>query len=677
MSLLPGLGPTLSTRLKAAGFTDIRELVADADVLPRGVRHLAVDRARDLLEKLESADVKGLCELVPKSDHWRVAAALPHRSLFLDIETTGLSHAYHEVTLVGTLANGQFRVAVGPLGAKQLAELAERFVEYPLLVTFNGIRFDARFLRANYPSLPVPHGHADLMYLARRVGLAGRLKDLERTLSIGRDSGDLPDLTGSDAPALWYRYIRGDADSLERLVHYNFQDVANLAQVLDVLAGKLLGHDLRQEPRPSYSAWRSGPDGRSTFATLPAVSGAPRVTLPQLELKEPYVVVGIDLTGSESRPSGWAMLKGASATTARVASDEELILRTLGARPDLVSIDAPLSLPAGRTGVLDSDPERSRGIVRVAERVLWSRGVSAYPALIKSMQQLTARGIALASTLRRQGVPVIESYPGALQDILGMPRKGVSLEELKWSLSAYGLNGGDWQASAVTHDEVDAMSSAIAGQFFLAGRFEAIGSREENFMIIPSMVKRDSSVELVVGVSGRTAAGKSTVAQMLESAGFLTISMSAVVRSMMLTASEPIDRSRLQEAGERIRSDGRQRELSLETSRVVMRHKRAVIDGVRFLEDFATFKEEFGLRYLHIHVEADHLVRRRRFLDRIGERGQTRLSQSFERANASSTESEANLLEQVAHVVLSNNGTLEDLRRSVLGVVGKRVTECQ
>src|SRR5260370_30779634 len=60
---------------------------------------------------------------------------------------------------------------------------------------------------------------------------------------------------------------------------------------------------------------------------------------------KPPRVVGIDLTGSEKRATGWALMDGAAATTKSIRTDEELIRETLAAKPDLVSIDSPLSLP--------------------------------------------------------------------------------------------------------------------------------------------------------------------------------------------------------------------------------------------------------------------------------------------------------------------------------------------
>ena len=58
-------------------------------------------------------------------------------------------------------------------------------------------------------------------------------------------------------------------------------------------------------------------------------------------------IVGIDLTGSERRATGWAMLNGCHAETRSLITDEELIRETLAAKPDIVSIDSPLSVPEG------------------------------------------------------------------------------------------------------------------------------------------------------------------------------------------------------------------------------------------------------------------------------------------------------------------------------------------
>jgi predicted nuclease with RNAse H fold len=104
------------------------------------------------------------------------------------------------------------------------------------------------------------------------------------------------------------------------------------------------------------------------------------------------------------------------------------------------------------------------------------------------MQSLTMRGMRLADELRKRGLQVIESYPGAAQDILGIPRKGSSLEELKWGLNRAGING-PYLKDRVTHDEVDAITSALVGLFYLANDYIALGTPKEDYLIVPRSSK--------------------------------------------------------------------------------------------------------------------------------------------------------------------------------------------
>jgi predicted nuclease with RNAse H fold len=79
---------------------------------------------------------------------------------------------------------------------------------------------------------------------------------------------------------------------------------------------------------------------------------------------------------------------------------------------------------------------------------------------------------------------VIESYPGAAQDLLGIPRKGSSLEELKQGMGRIGITG-EYLTGAVCHDEVDAITSALVGLFYLADDYIALGTPKEDYLIVP------------------------------------------------------------------------------------------------------------------------------------------------------------------------------------------------
>lgn len=153
-------------------------------------------------------------------------------------------------------------------------------------------------------------------------------------------------------------------------------------------------------------------------------------------------IIGIDLTGSEKKKTGFAVLDGCFAITERIAKDEEILSKIAAVKPALVSMDCPLSLPLGRISVYDHDPGRLLyGINRKCELLLLKRGIRCYPPLIRSMQKLTERGIMLAEKIRQMGYPVIESFPGGAQDILGLPRKQKSLALLIEGLQNLGIKG--------------------------------------------------------------------------------------------------------------------------------------------------------------------------------------------------------------------------------------------
>ena len=178
--------------------------------------------------------------------------------------------------------------------------------------------------------------------------------------------------------------------------------------------------------------------------------------------------LGIDLTGSERRASGVALLDGAVLKyTKRVYSDVAIEKEALSANADVVSIDSPLSLP-----------EDKSKIYRACELELRRRGIGVYWCLLPSMRSLTMRGIELATRLRSNGLTVIESYPGAAQDVLGIPRKRKGIGVLADALAAFGIVGD----LAVSHDELDAVTAAIVGLYYLRGMYEALGS-----LIIPKI----------------------------------------------------------------------------------------------------------------------------------------------------------------------------------------------
>ena len=197
------------------------------------------------------------------------------------------------------------------------------------------------------------------------------------------------------------------------------------------------------------------------------------------------ISVGIDLSGSEKRKTGFCVLQEKKAYLETVNTDVEIISKTMAVRPTVISIDSPLSLPNGRCCVEDSCECRKFGITRECERTLKKRGINVYPCLIESMKKLTMRGIKLTKLFEEQGYEVIESYPGAAQDILGIPRKRVNLKKLETDLMNMDIKVSS-EGETITHDELDALTCALVGYFYLALDYEAIGNIDEGYLIIPA-----------------------------------------------------------------------------------------------------------------------------------------------------------------------------------------------
>ena len=304
-------------------------------------------------------------------------------------------------------------------------------------------------------------------------------------------------------------------------------------------------------------------------------------------------------------------------------------------------------------------PGRSEfGIMRRCERELKRRGINVYPCLLPSMQSLTRRGMRLASRLRRLGFPVIESYPGAAQDIMGIPRKGAGEAFLKMGLEEFGV-AGDFLTKSVRHDELDAITSALVGSFFLSGKYEALTGPSEDALIIPDL--KAALGPVVVGISGRICAGKTTAARFLEREGFAYTRFSLVVDVEIEKLGERPSRETRQRIGLEINHTKGQRWLCEQVLAWVGGQPLIVVDGLRFLEDRAFFHERFGSRFLHLHITAPPELREKRYRKDAGP--------SFEEADAYPVEDEIDRLGAMAAVSLDNASTIDNLDDAVVSIV--------
>lgn len=210
-------------------------------------------------------------------------------------------------------------------------------------------------------------------------------------------------------------------------------------------------------------------------------------------------MVGLDLAGSPRRTTGFCLLTGRWQTrTAALHEDAEILEHIERARPNVVVVDAPLSLPRGRPSLEARGPPHFRQCDLELRRL----GIPFFPITLGPMRMLTARGMALQRELAARGFRVMEGYPGGAQDILGIRRKQAGVERLRRALVRAGFQG-DVERRGLTHDELDGVTCAWVGRMLLEGAALVIGDREEGEIVLPPLPPR----ALRAPARGRTPAG--------------------------------------------------------------------------------------------------------------------------------------------------------------------------
>ncbi len=155
---------------------------------------------------------------------------------YLDIETTGLSPAYCQITTIGIYLTNETDSRFVQLVGEEVTvgNLMEALRGVTNIYTYNGSRFDLPFIRCcTGLDLASLFPHCDLMYVCWRNNLYGGLKAVERQLGIARK---LKGIQGYDAVRLWQKYqSESDEDALATLLEYNKEDVINLKSLKESL----------------------------------------------------------------------------------------------------------------------------------------------------------------------------------------------------------------------------------------------------------------------------------------------------------------------------------------------------------------------------------------------------------------------------------------------------------
>jgi len=206
---------------------------------------------------------------------------------------------------------------------------------------------------------------------------------------------------------------------------------------------------------------------------------------------------GIDLTSTEAKPSACLGLdsKLKLVYLGFLTNNRDIITLLNFYSPQIIAIDAPLSLPLGLCCLEESCPCKPKfpRKNRQCDQELRQQGIPCYPTSKKTfIKDLIYRGIELKTNVGRelkQASQIIEVYPFASKVCLfgkNIPRKttkqgmsflkdkiGDILPDLKPHLDMF------------DHDLCDAVMAAYTAFLYHQNRVDALGNSKEGIIYIP------------------------------------------------------------------------------------------------------------------------------------------------------------------------------------------------
>ena len=86
---------------------------------------------------------------------------------------------------------------------------------------------------------------------------------------------------------------------------------------------------------------------------------------------------------------------------------------------------------------------------------------------------------------------------------------------LKQGLASFGICGDLIDNPNISHDEVDAITSALVGYFYLNNQYIGLGNNEEDYLIVPRIQEEFLNNRVIIVLCVETSSGKTTVAEYL------------------------------------------------------------------------------------------------------------------------------------------------------------------
>ncbi len=186
-------------------------------------------------------------------------------------------------------------------------------------------------------------------------------------------------------------------------------------------------------------------------------------------------ITGVDLAAIQKNITGICILSR-EASLHGVRTDEELIREITAAGPEIIAIDAPLTLPRGRCCFAkECDCRNQGGNLRRADRELISSGYRVFPPGFSWMKDLTMRGVKVRKLLEKK-FRVIEVHPRTSLLALGWDEADVY---------RYLKQKGYRNLKPRNEHEYDAIVCAVTALLHLEGKTVVVGDAVEGQIVIP------------------------------------------------------------------------------------------------------------------------------------------------------------------------------------------------
>lgn len=173
---------------------------------------------------------------------------IPKNHFVFDIETTGLSHKYCKVILIGILYNFENTTIIKQYFATSEEEEKELLIcfikdikNFDYHITFNGISFDIPFLNSRFKTNGIDYHmdksqDIDILRLIKpykeKLALSDcKLKTIEKYIGIQRDDS----ISGKDSVRLYKEFILNKDELIKsKILLHNYEDIYYLGKIFKI-----------------------------------------------------------------------------------------------------------------------------------------------------------------------------------------------------------------------------------------------------------------------------------------------------------------------------------------------------------------------------------------------------------------------------------------------------------